>query len=62
MIRKNIRSGHLGGHLRELFEEAVSAFRGWETGEPEPTLVLEPNYQPEFNARNMRLQSKTEGQ
>jgi hypothetical protein len=42
---KRIKSGHLGGHLRELFGEAVEAWKTWNTGEPEPSVVLEPNYE-----------------
>jgi hypothetical protein len=39
------RGGHFPGHLRELFEEALDAYYGWNDGEPEPTVVLEPNYE-----------------
>jgi hypothetical protein len=55
---RRIKSGHLGGHLRELFMEAVEAWKNWNTGEPEPTVVLEPNYEFEGNpgaiARNAK--------
>jgi hypothetical protein len=39
------RGEHFPGHLRELFEEALDAYYGWNDGEPEPTAVLEPNYE-----------------
>jgi hypothetical protein len=41
----NGRGGHLGGRLRELFGEAVDAYRDWNTDEPEPTVTLEPMYE-----------------
>jgi hypothetical protein len=41
-----LRHGHAGGHLREMFINAIDAFRTWETREPEPTVELEVNYEP----------------
>ena len=38
-------AGIFPGHLRELFVEALDAYYGWNDGEPEPTVVLEPNYE-----------------
>jgi hypothetical protein len=60
---RRIKSGHLGGHLRELFMEAVEAWKNWNDGEPEPTLVLEPQLEFEGNPgatdRNAKRKPRT---
>lgn len=38
--------GHAGGHVRDMFLAAISAFRDWNSGEPEPMVTFEVNYQP----------------
>ncbi len=43
------RSGHFGGRFRELFMDAVDAYVAWNDGAPEPTVVLEANYEFEGN-------------
>jgi hypothetical protein len=39
-------SGHYPGHWRDAFLEALELYGNWETGEPEPTVEMELNYQP----------------
>ena len=37
---------HAPGHVRQTFLDAVEAFLAWNTGEPEPTVEFEVNYEP----------------
>ena len=40
------RSGHLPGHFRETFREAIEAFCAWDDESPAPTVPFEVHYQP----------------
>jgi hypothetical protein len=40
------RGGHFPGHIRETFLEAIEAYCDWNSGEPEPIVTLEVNYEP----------------
>jgi hypothetical protein len=40
------RNGHYGGHVRDMFLEAVEVFHDWEDGKPEPTVNFEVHYEP----------------
>ena len=35
---RNGNGGHAGGHVRDMFLDAVDAYLAWEDGEPEPTV------------------------
>jgi hypothetical protein len=45
MSLRKYRGGHYPGHLRDMFLEAIDAFRDWNEGEPEPTVEYQKNYQ-----------------
>jgi hypothetical protein len=42
---KHGSGGHAPGHIRDMFLEAVEAFREWDGDGPEPTVELEVNYE-----------------
>lgn len=37
---------HAPGHVRQTFLDAVDAFVAWKSGDPEPTVEFEVNYEP----------------
>jgi hypothetical protein len=40
----NYRNGKNGGHVRNMFLDAVDAYLAWEEGEPEPTVDFEVRF------------------
>jgi len=40
------RGGHYPGHVRDLFNDAIEAYRDWKNGDPEPTVTAEIHYKP----------------
>jgi hypothetical protein len=41
-----LRQGHAPGHVRETFTNAVDEFINWKSGDPEPVVEHEVNYEP----------------
>jgi hypothetical protein len=41
-----LRHGHAPGHVRDMFLDAIEAYRAWQPGEPEPKVEFEVRYQP----------------
>jgi hypothetical protein len=46
MSKHHHRGGHFPGHFRDTFLAAVEAFTSWDSGEPEPTVDFEIDYEP----------------
>ena len=42
--RNGKNGGHVGGHVRNMFLDAVDAYLAWEEGEPEPTVDFEVRF------------------
>jgi hypothetical protein len=41
-----LRQGHAPGHVRGAFDNAVEELMSWRSGDPEPTVEFEVNYEP----------------
>jgi hypothetical protein len=39
-------ANHTPGHVREMFRDAIEAFVNWDSGNPEPTVTYEVQYEP----------------
>ena len=48
------------GHLLELFMEASEVWKYWNPGDPEPTVILEPDYEFEGNPGAVERNAKKE--
>jgi hypothetical protein len=42
----SLHYGHAPGHVRDMFLEAIEAYRAWQPGEPEPKIEFEVRYRP----------------